>query len=85
MKERCGSGKNGAKQQKQLLTLLMKPMTKDLSRSNVREDFQLRVEHARQNYSTPHRKDDKEELPINEFVACFADGGTKKANGNGEK
>lgn len=69
---KCLDGKNGARQQKQLLTSLMKPTTKDLSHLSVQEDFHLRVERAKQNYLTPHRKDDKGELPINEFVACFA-------------
>lgn len=71
--------------QKQLLTLLMKPTTKDLSRLSVREDFHLRVENARQNYSMHPKKEDKEDLPISAFNACFADGGLKKANGNGDE
>ena len=71
---KCGVGKNGARQQKQLLTLLMKPTTKDLSRSNVQSDFHLRVERARLNFSTHHRKEDKMELPIETFNACFAVG-----------
>lgn len=69
---KCGVGKNGARQQKQLLTLLMKPTTKDLSRSNVQSDFHLRVERARQNFSTPHRKDDKVELSTSESFVYYA-------------
>lgn len=85
MKDRCGSGKTGARRQRQLLTLLMKPTTRDLSRLSVREDFHLRIENARQNYSMHPKKEDKVELPISEFNACFADGGVNKINGNGEK
>ncbi len=85
MKKRCGSGKTGARQQRQLLTLLMKPTTKDLSHLNAPDDFHQRIEHARQNYITRHKNEGKVELPIKEFVACFADGVTKKINGSGEK
>lgn len=72
MRERCGNGKNGMKRQKQLLTYLL--TNSDLSPSVAQESFHRAVEDARLNYSTPHRKDDKGELPINEFNACFADG-----------
>lgn len=73
MKKGCGVGKIGTLPQKQLLTSLMKPMNRGLSISNAQQDFHLRVERARLNYSTPHRKDDKPELPINEFYAFCAD------------
>ena len=71
---KCGHGKIGASQQKQLLTLLMKPTISVLSRSNVKVDFALQIERVKQNFLTLHRKDDKEDFPISEFIACYAVG-----------